>query len=147
MRKFWGLALPAAMVAGCVAPGVPAPASPAPGRYGLEPEQSVEVCRPEGERRYLARLICPSGQHPTFERAGNVGPRTPLPLDMSPAEQERLLADNMAMKPLSEGEVDHHWIDAYEVVCESQTTTIYMDMYHCSADAPAQAPANFRIIR
>src|SRR3546814_19363930 len=66
---------------------------------------------------------------------------------MSPAEQERLLADNMAMKPLSEGEVDHHWIDAYEVVCESQTTTIYMDMYHCSADAPAQAPANFRIIR
>src|SRR3546814_18529162 len=66
---------------------------------------------------------------------------------MSPAEQERLLADNMAMKPLSEGEVDHHWIDAYEVVCESQTTTVYMDMYHCSADAPAQAPTGFRLLR
>lgn len=147
MRKFRGLVLPAVMLAGCATPGAPAPVPSVPDRYGLDPELPVEVCRPEGERRYLARLICPSGQHPTFERAGNVGPRTPLPLDMSPAEQERLLADNMAMKPLSEGEVDHHWIDAYEVVCESQTTTIYMDMYHCSADAPSQAPANFRIIR
>src|SRR3546814_10820204 len=80
----------------------------APERYGLEPEQSVEVCRPEGERRYLARLIFPSGEHPAFERTGNVGPRTPLPLDMSPAEQERLLADNMAMKPLSEGRSEEH---------------------------------------
>src|SRR3546814_4574701 len=60
--------------------------------------------------------------------ASTVAQGTILPLDMSPAEQERLLADNMAMKPLSEGEVDHHWIDAYEVVCESQTTTVYMDL-------------------
>src|SRR3546814_12072810 len=96
---------------------------------------------------YLARLICPSGERPAFERTGNVGPRTPLPLDMSPAEQERLLAANMAMKPLSEGEVDHHWIDAYEVVCESQSTTAYMHLYHCSAAGPAQAPTGLRIIR
>src|SRR3546814_11989907 len=80
MRKFRGLVLPAAMLAGCAAPGAPAPVPHAPERYGLEPEQSVEVCRPEGERRYLGRLICQSAERPAFERAGNVGTRRPTPL-------------------------------------------------------------------
>src|SRR3546814_3666589 len=66
MRKFRGLVLPAAMLAGCAAPGAPAPVPHVPERYGLDPEQPVEVCRPEGERRYLARLICPSGERPAF---------------------------------------------------------------------------------
>src|SRR3546814_15947858 len=90
MRKFRGLVLPAAMLAGCAAPGAPAPVPHAPERYGLEPEQSVEVCRPEGDRRYLARLIYPSRAHPPFERTGNVRPRTPLPLAIAPAQQERV---------------------------------------------------------
>src|SRR3546814_4880777 len=73
--------------------GAPAPVPHVPERYGLDPEQPVEVCRPEGERRYLARLICPAGERPAFKRTGKVGPRAPPPPDMSPAEQERLLAD------------------------------------------------------
>src|SRR3546814_20168832 len=100
MRKFRGLVLPAAMLAGCAAPGAPAPVPHAPERYGLEPEQSVEVCRPAGERRYLARLICPSGEHPAFERPGNVRPRPPLPLALSPAAPARFAAAHMARKPL-----------------------------------------------
>src|SRR3546814_16031954 len=71
MRKFRVLVLPAAMLAGCAAPGASVPTLPVPERYGLDPEQPVEVCRPEGERRYLARLICPSGEHPASERTGN----------------------------------------------------------------------------
>src|SRR3546814_8268373 len=113
------------MLAGCAAPGAPAPVPHVPERYGLDPEQPVEVCRPEGERRYLARLICPSGERPAFERTGNVGPRTPLPLDMSPAEQERLLADNMAMKPLSEGEVDHHRSEEHTSELQSLMRILY----------------------
>lgn len=147
MRNPWGLLFSSVILAGCAAPGTPGPEAPAPDGYGLGPEQAVEVCKPDGERRYLARLVCPSGEHPEFRRTGNVGPRTPLPPDMSPAEQEQLLADNMAMKPLSEGEADYHWIDAYEVACQAQTTVVYMDMYHCQGDVPMQAPAGFRIIR
>ena len=115
--------------------------------YGLESDQPVEVCRPEGERQYLARLICPSGKHPGFERSGSVGPRTPIPSNMSQAAQDKLLQDDMTMRPLTAGKPDYHWIDAYKVSCGSQTTTIYMDMYHCSAEPPSHAPTGFQIIR
>src|SRR3546814_4057711 len=94
MRKFRGLVLPAAMLAGCAAPGAPAPVPHAPERYGLEPEQSDEVCRPEGQRRYLARHTCPYAERPEFEPTGNVGPRTLLLLDISPAVKARWLAGN-----------------------------------------------------
>src|SRR3546814_10564639 len=97
MRKFRVLVLPAAMLAGCAAPGASVPTLPVPERYGLDPEQPVEVCRPEGERRYLARLICPSGEHPAFERTGNVGPRTPLPLDMRSEEHTSELQSLMRL--------------------------------------------------
>src|SRR3546814_10705151 len=108
MRKFRGLVLPAAMLAGCAAPGAPAPVPPVPERYALDPEQPAEVCRPEGGRRYLARPICPSGEPPAFNRTGNVGPRTPLPLDRSRAEREGLLPDTMGMTPSPKGEADPH---------------------------------------
>src|SRR3546814_16506318 len=90
MRKFRGLVLPAAMLAGCAAPGAPAPVPHVPERYGLDPEQPVEVCRPAGERRYLARLICTSGARHAFERTGTAGPPPPLPTDMHPADQARV---------------------------------------------------------
>src|SRR3546814_19282990 len=81
MRKFRGLVLPAAMLAGCAAPGAPAPVPHVPERYGLDPEQPVEVCRPDGERRYLARPICPPGYNTPFDGPGHDAPPTPLPLD------------------------------------------------------------------
>src|SRR3546814_18385451 len=88
MLKFRGLVLPAAMLAGGAAPGAPAPVPHAPERYGLAPEQSVEVCRPEGQRRYLARHLCPAGEQPAFELPVHVDPRPPRPPALSPHEQE-----------------------------------------------------------
>src|SRR3546814_16676160 len=79
MRKFRGLVLPAAMPAGCAAPGAPAPVPPVPARYGLDPDQPAAVCRPEGERRHLARLFCPPGYPPPLERPRTVGPPRPPP--------------------------------------------------------------------
>lgn len=80
-------------------------------------------------------------------RAGSVGPRTPIPPDLSEAAADKLLRDNMAMKPLRAGAADHHWIDAYTVTCGSADTTLFMDMYHCSSEPPDFAPTGFDIIR
>ena len=113
--------------------------------WGLTKEAAVEVCEPEGERQYLARLVCPDGAHPTFSRTGNVGPRTPLPENMSEADVADLLSAAEERRELEPGEADKHWIDAYEVICGSDMTVVYMDMYHCSTPAPAVAPAGFTI--
>ena len=149
MRHSGKLLAASALLAGCTTSGVPSAGDPLPSAtpndYGLTRTRPVEVCRPDGERQYLARLICPSGEHPNFERVGSVGPRTAIPTDMSQAAQEKLLRDNMEMTPLAASEPDHHWIDAYEMRCGSQTTTIYMDMYHCSVVRPSNAPAGFGI--
>ena len=110
------------------------------GKYGLTAQTSVEVCKPAGERQYLARLVCPSGAHPEFSRTGSVGARTPIPVDLSPAAVDALLEDQLAGRPLVAGAPDYHWIDAYEVRCETAKTTIYLDMYHCDAGPPDTAP-------
>ena len=148
MRHSRKLLAASAFLAGCATSGVSSPEAPPPtsSSYGLTRSQPVEVCRPDGERHYLARLICPSGEHPKFDRSGSVGPRTAIPTNMSQAVRERLLRNNMEMKPLAAGEPDYHWIDAYEVSCGAQTTTIYMDMYHCSVVRPSSAPAGFGIV-
>ena len=148
MRRFWKLLATSALLGGCATSGEPSAVapSPAPDGYGLTRSQPVEVCRPDGERQYLARLICPSGEHPKFDRTGSVGPRTAIPTDLSQAEQEKLLRNNMEMNPLAADEPDYHWIDAYHVSCGAQTTTIYMDMYHCSVVRPGNAPAGFGIV-
>lgn len=38
--------------------------------YGRTREQAIEVCKPDGQRAYLARLVCPDQSHPKFERRG-----------------------------------------------------------------------------
>lgn len=115
--------------------------------YGLSKAQAIEVCYPQGQREYLARLVCPGGAHPTFERAGSVGPRTPLPDDMSNEQIEALLAEMRSpSKASASGGPDLHVIDAYEVACGEQRTRLYLDMYHCAADRPTRAPKGFTIL-
>lgn len=67
-------------------------------------ENPVRVNMPPGQREYLGRLRCSSGQAPTFNRVGNFGPG-----------------------------VYGSIIDGYRVVCERgepKESMIYMDMYH-----------------
>jgi len=66
----------------------------------------VRVLMPEGERAYLARLRCPNGGQPKFERqgSGDIGPYGRI-------------------------------LDFYSVECsDGRMTTIAMDMYHCIED-------------
>lgn len=118
----------------------------APDGYGLSREQAIEVCYPEGQQRYLARLICPDSSHPTFERRGSVGPRQPMPENMSDETIASLLADLRKSRKREPGEPDHHIVDAYEVVCGEVATTLYLDMYHCAQDRPVFSPEGFGII-
>lgn len=114
--------------------------------YGKTRQQAIEVCKPDGQRAYLARLVCPDQSHPKFERQGSVGPRNDLPRDL-PQEQmmQRLLGDRFA--PLAEGATDHHMIDAYGVQCGKTSHTLYLDLYHCHTPAPDVAPEGFTILR
>jgi hypothetical protein len=141
------LALVSTLLLGCATAGGSTPGAGTPAGYGLAAGNPVEVCMPDGERRYLARLVCPSGAHPEFSRGGSVGPRTPLPSGMSQGEMEKLLDDQLAGRPLAAGAPDYHWIDAYEVRCGTETTTVFLDMYHCNVDPPVAAPDGFTILR
>lgn len=114
--------------------------------YGLSREQAIEVCYPEGEQQYLARLVCPDNRHPAFERTGSVGPRQPMPADMSEETMASLFADLRKPRKREPGEPDYHIIDAYEVVCGEARTTLYLDMYHCAQDRPVFSPKGFGII-
>lgn len=118
----------------------------APDGYGLSREQAIEVCYPEGQQQYLARLICPDNSHPAFERRGSVGPRQPMPENMSEEKIAALLADLRKSRKREPGEPDHHIVDAYNVVCGEATTTLYLDMYHCAQDRPVFSPKGFGII-
>lgn len=133
------------LLAGGAGAAEPAPAGPGEG-YGLSKAQAVEVCRPRGEHAYLARLICPDREHPRFERVANFGERNPVPDTLSEADHERLLDASLEFQPLRPGEVDHHIVDGYDVVCGERTTRVYLDMYHCDAARPKQAPPGFGII-
>src|SRR3546814_15948123 len=84
MRKFRGLVLPAAMLAGCASPRAPAPVPPVPERYGLDPEQPVELCRPKSQTRFLALPIRPHGSCPAFAPPRTFGPPPPLPRATGP---------------------------------------------------------------
>ena len=113
--------------------------------WGLVKEAPIEVCMPTGQREYLERLICPGQEHPLFVRAGNVGPRAPLPENGSEAQLLMIVLSMPTAEPLAEGAADHHWIDAYEVDCGGEKTMVYMDMYHCDAPPPTAAPAGFML--
>ena len=114
--------------------------------YGMSKAQAIEVCYPQGQREYLARLVCPGGAHPSFERSGSAGPRMPLPDDMSDAQIEALLADMRSPDKVGGEGPDLHVVDAYEVVCGEQRTRLYLDMYHCAAERPTRAPKGFTIL-
>ncbi|TDK32824.1 hypothetical protein [Luteimonas terrae] len=113
--------------------------------WGLMRETAIEVCKPQGQHHYLARLVCPDRSHPAFERSGNVGPCHDLSADTQPGEITRLTIAAMEYRPLEAGEVDHHMVDRYELTCGPQTSELYLDMYHCDAPVPQAAPAGFSI--
>lgn len=112
--------------------------------YGLTQGNPIEECRPEIGQRYFSRLACPSGERPTISRIGSTGPRTPIPADITEEETVEMVRGMLEMRRLEPGEPDYHIVDAYEVVCGTRATTIYVDMYHCAPDQPASAPAGFR---
>jgi hypothetical protein len=67
-------------------------------------ENPVRVSRPEGQRAYLASLLCADGKTPAFSRVGNFGVG-----------------------------VFGNIVDGYEVTCAGSTpekTIVMMDMYH-----------------
>jgi hypothetical protein len=65
-------------------------------------EMPVRAAGPRGQREYLSRLRCPSGEAPVFERLGSYGPGA-----------------------------DGHLLDGYEVQCGSGAPVmVFMDMYH-----------------
>ncbi|WP_064747447.1 hypothetical protein [Lysobacter antibioticus] len=136
------LALAVPLAATAQAPSSPA-ADAAPGGSVAT---AIEVCEPQGQHRYLARLVCPDRSHPQFERAGSVGERTPLPAHMTEAQSVRLVEAMLAGKPLAPGEPDHHVVDRYRVVCGTRETSLYLDMYHCDRPPPRIAPAGFELI-
>jgi hypothetical protein len=112
--------------------------------YGLTIKASVEVCDPKGEDEYLSRLICPAGDHPSFERFGSVGARNPT-TNLSKAEKEKMLDADLSGRDLEPGETDYHIIDGFEVNCGESKATVYLDMYHCSSAPPTDAPVGFTI--
>ena len=143
--RIWTAAVASIVVGGCATTSATSTGVLTGVTLGLTRDNAIEVCEPRGEREYLARLICPSGQHPEFERRGSVGPRTPLPSNLSEVEEKKLLIAVMSTDAYVPGSPDYHWIDAYEVRCEAVKTTIYMDMYHCAANTPSSAPSGFTI--
>ena len=126
-----------------VGPAVP-PASP--DDWGLLQSHPIEVCKPEGQRRYLARLVCPNRQHPEFRRVGSVGPRAPIPEAVLEANLARWLAAASAYQGLEAGDPDYHMVDHYELDCGDSSTSLYLDMYHCDAPPPDAAPRGFDLL-
>lgn len=123
----------------------PSPAAAPAADFGLTRQTAIDVCQPTGQRAYLARLTCPNGRRPSFERIGSVGARQPIPDDMSEGELDRQLDDMVSGHASPTSGPDYHIIDAYSVACGTATTTLYLDMYHCGVEPPSTAPAGFGI--
>ncbi|WP_139202825.1 hypothetical protein [Pseudoxanthomonas sp. GM95] len=113
---------------------------------GSTKESSIEVCDPAGERAYLGRLICKDDSHPQFKRLGSVGMRQDLPPNLSEDAMADALMSSMGGEKIKPGELDHHTVDSYSVECGSDKTVLFLDMYHCDAAAPQEAPAGFRLM-
>lgn len=123
----------ALLVAACATP----PAAPA---LGQSKATAIEVCGPPGQRAYLNQLVCPSGERPTYQRVGSVGPRTALPRARSEEEAAVRFKRAFSSRALQPGEPDEHVVDRYEVTCGGVKHVVYMDMYHCDQPAPTIAP-------
>lgn len=135
--KLAGVYLLAMGLAAAVSP--PAPAQPPASGWGLEQGQPVEVCKPQGQRAWLAQLQCADGSELSWRRAGSVGPRSPLPAEMPMDLMEKYIS-GAALAP---GEPDYHMIDGYQVDCGGNSQLVYLDMYHCDGPAVQRAPAGF----
>jgi hypothetical protein len=111
--------------------------------YGLRKSLPIEVCRPDGQRAYLASLVCADGSLPSYRRTANVGPRTELPASWTPKDAMEYFVRARRGELLNPGEADYHVIDAYEVACKESKHTLYLDMYHCAQSLPERAPRGF----
>ena len=105
---------------------------------------AIEVCNPTGQRAYLDRLVCESGERPKYRRAGSYGSRTPRPAAKTDTEVMEVIRRARNTGLLSPGEADIHTVDGYEVICVDTKHMIYMDMYHCEQAPPTAAPRGFR---
>jgi len=143
-RLCLALTLPLAALASHAADGAPPLPEAAASSPGATVASAIEVCRPIGEREYLSRLVCSSGEPAQFKRLGSLGPRNKMP-ELSEAEQRDYLRKMMASAPLEPGEVDYHIIDSYEVVCGGVKHTLYLDMYHCRQPVSSTPPAGFTL--
>src|SRR5438105_3916554 len=110
----------------------------APPGYGLTRAGAVEVCLPPGERAFLKALRCPDGTAAETKLLGSAGARSPV------ADPERALLQMDPGRPLAPGEPDLHPLTAFEARCGPQTTTLFLDMYHCPAKRPS-APEGFAL--
>jgi hypothetical protein len=126
----------AALAAACVSAPKTDIAPPANPGYGESKTAAIEVCQPDGQRAYLARLVCPDGRIARFERLGGYGPRHELPADQPLSEQ----IASSRRDPLEPGEVDYHVVDGYELACGVTKRIVYLDMYHCHQPQPQDAP-------
>jgi hypothetical protein len=98
----------------------------------MSKERAVEVCLPPGEKAYMAALRCPDGARPQPRRLGSVGSRN-QPMD---PDDPRILLQMDPERALQAGEPDLHIVDAIEARCPNATYTVFLDMYHCPAQAP-----------
>ena len=120
------------------------PPSPYPDLFvGESKLVPIEVCKPQGQRAYLARLVCRSGQAPAFNRAGNVGPREDFRAGMT--DEQKMAAGNKMIRfePLRPDELHFHIVDKFELTCGDSRTFLYLDMYHCEASPPTVAPRGY----
>lgn len=117
------------------------------GAWGLVQSRPVEVCKPEGQRRYLARLICPNSQHPQARRTGSMGHRVPIPEEVQKRNVVRWMEATLNYEPLAPGDPEYHMVDRYELDCGDSKVAVYMDMYHCNAPVPDRAPEGFELLR
>jgi hypothetical protein len=114
---------------------------PPPAGYGISRTQAVEVCFVPGETAYLKALRCPNGEPLRSDRLGPVGTRTKTPDVNDP----RALQQMDPALQLGPGEPDLHIVDAFRIDCGPMALTIYIDMYHCGAPRPEDAPEGLRI--
>ena len=107
--------------------------------YGLS-ENNPILCGhgPEGEKRYLGRLRCPSGTPVTFQRLGSVSVS-----DLSYIQKAGLQvnAQLVELGKLTNGPVCVT-LDQYRIVCGcgAHTVQVFMDMYHAGSDDPIGQP-------
>lgn len=116
-------------------PMVPPPSREAPPPRPLTPDgpgssllQPAEVCLPQGAMARVAQLACENGAAPTLLGRRNAGPRNDPP-DNLPAEVWERMGD--PEQPLEAGELDYHVIDRFELECDGDARSYYIDVYHC----------------